>query len=139
MATPKVSTDDSTDLDEAVLNQYLSAVDTQWKLNACAILFDQSATSADLASGFAGTSEIASSDISWDGSNNEIDVTLSGYSNSPVAVAHIMTNSSSNAAAVYANVTGTTEVQLEFQDATAGGGSVAPDGDVQVGLIVLGK
>lgn len=137
-ATPKNITDNSSDLDEAVLNNFLNAVDSQWKLNAAALRFDQSVPEAILISGFSGTSEIASGDVSWDATNDEIDVTLSGYSNSPVAVAVIMVNSSSNVGAVYANVTSSTEVQIEFQDATAGGGSVTPNGDVDVALIVVG-
>lgn len=137
-ATPKPFTDGTTDLDEDNLNRLLNAVDLQVKINWAVLSFTATATSADVATGFSTVSEIVSGDVSYDSTNNEIDVTLSGYSTSPVAVASIMSNSSSNVAEVYPNVTSSTGIELEFQDATAGGGTASPDGDMTVGLIVVG-
>ena len=137
MATPKVSTDDSTDLDEAVLNLYVTAVKLQVKLNYCTILFTASTNTPTVVAGVDSDGEIVTGDLSWDAGDEEIDITISGFTAIPVGVTTIQDNNSSNVHDLQYRHTNTTTVHIR---PTASGGetSVDPDGDIQFSLILIG-
>ncbi len=85
MATPKIITDGTTELKEAELNKFVAADDAkvQCKMNWAHVRYNGTAWEVVSGEDKAG---IASLDLSWDGVGTALDITLSGFSNPPIAV-----------------------------------------------------
>lgn len=141
MATPKNITDGSSDLDEAVLNNYVNGLKSQVKVNFAGITFVNSSTSAGLSSTDT-AGEITGSDVSWDGTNNKVDVTLSGFSAEPAAQVSFKHNGSSNVGQLLVNTPSSSAAEIYFLSGAAGqgtGDSIEPDGDVRFFLFLIGS
>lgn len=136
-ATPKVITDNSSDLDEANLNLFLNALKLQVKINYCSLVFTASSNTPTIDTGRANGGEIVDGDLSWDSGNNEIDVTLSGFSTTPLVFATIHSNGSTNADEIRAAGTSSTAAFIRFT-ASGGNAGVDPDGNMQISVMFLG-
>lgn len=139
MATPKVAEDGVTDLDEAVLNKYLNAIKSQVKINFCRIDFASAGETPTVSSAWDSDGEIVTGDLSYDGTAEEIDIVLSGFSNIPVGFVQIISNASTNVGGVLFRATSAALVHIRFIGTGAGETGVDPDGDVDLALAVIGS
>lgn len=136
MATPKVVTDGSSDLDEAVLNKFVSSPKSQVKINHCVIDFAASTNTPTVDSGTDSDGEIVTGDLAW--SSTEITIALTGYSNVPVVQATICAGmSASNVGGVHAVATSNTSAKIRFVAGDAAT-AVDPNGDISVNVVVIG-
>jgi hypothetical protein len=135
-ATPKVVTDGSSDLDEAVLNLFVNGLKSQVKVQYFHMDFNASTNTPSISSTFSNDGEIVTGDLSQSGSN-WIDVVMSGFSTKPVIVATLSQCSATNVFNVMALATSSTAAQIWFTDddySTA----VDPNGDVGVNILMIG-
>lgn len=139
MATPKVFTDNSTPLDEANLNKFLNAIKAQVKVNFFGVSFTASDNSVAIISGQDSDGEVVDGDLAWDGTDNEIDITLTGFSSVPIGIVTIRDNNSTNVGDVLFRITDSSTVHLRFIGSSGGETAVDPDGDVQVQVIIIGS
>jgi hypothetical protein len=87
MATPQIHTDGSTDMEEAVFNQYLSAggnAKVNVKMVYAHIRFN--GASLEVVS-TTDSSQIVTGDLTFNGGNTSVEITLAGYVNPPLVIA----------------------------------------------------
>ena len=138
MATPKVVTDASSDLDEAVLNLFLSVPKLQVKVNYLRVLFAAAGNTVTVDS-FDSDGEVVDGDLAWNGGSTKIDCTISGFTVKPIVLITPGTNASANADSIVASASTTSNIEIYFRDATGGRGSnVDPDGDVSFNMFIIG-
>lgn len=139
MATPKVVTDASSDLDEAVLNLFLNALVAQAKCNFFALKFE-AAGDAVTVHARSENGEVVDGDLAWNAGSVRIDITLTGFTEIPVIFASILDNSSTNVAALEMGESASTTLQtISFRAAGVAPAAVDPDGDVYLNVFIIGK
>lgn len=138
MATPKTVTDNSSDLDEAVLNLFIRGGKLQVKVNYVVALFTAATNVATVDTSYDSDGEIIDADLTWNAGSTRLDITLSGFSTLPVVQAIIVGNSSTNVDRLYVDATAATNALVKFIGAGPGGSSVDPDGDMTIAVLVIG-
>lgn len=137
-ATPKTVTDASSDLDEAVLNLFVRGGKLQVKVNYCVITFTAAGNAVAVSGSWDSDGEIVSGDCSWSAGDVRIEVTLTGFSAPPVAIAQLVANNSTNVEKLWAYASAAGTLLVLFKTNATPGASVDPDGDMQVGLFLIG-
>ena len=137
MATPKVVTDGSSDLDEAVLNKFLSVPKAEVKLNYAMIKFVADGNTVTVDATYDSDGEIVTGDLAYDDAGN-ITITLSGFTAIPPGFATIYSNAATNVGNVLYRPGSTTTGILRFIGTGAGESAVDPDGDVHVQVAIVG-
>lgn len=138
-ATPKVVTDGSSDLDEAVLNLFVNGIKAQVKVNFFAIQFVASTNTPSVLPGIDSDGEVVTGDLSWNAGTTQIDITLSGFSAAPVAIVVISDNNSTNVGDAIPRPNTSSAMSLRFIGASGGDVAVDPDGDVRVQVLLIGS
>lgn len=138
MATPKVVTDGSSDLDEAVLNKFVSCPKAEVKINYFSVTFTAADNSVAVDAGIDSCGEIVTGDCAWDAGDMRIEIVLTGFSNVPVAFASLRENLSTNVEKVWASALASSVLAIDFKSIATPGTSVDPDGNVTVGVLVIG-
>jgi hypothetical protein len=135
MSTPKFVTDGVDDMDEAVVNHALYVPKVEVKINYCEITFTAAGNTVAV-NAVDSDGEIVSGDCAWDAGNTRINITLTGFTATPIVIAALKSNASTNAVLVRSNGGSSSQAQIHFDDGA--GSAVDPDGDVEVVLIVIG-
>lgn len=141
MATPKVCTDGpgGSDLDEAVLNKFLNAGKVEVKANFCRIDFASAGETPTVSGAWDSDGEIVTGDLSYDGTAEEIDIVLSGFTAIPIGLVQLISNASTNVGGVLFRATSSSLVHIRFIGTGAGETGVDPDGDISLALLVVGS
>ena len=83
-----------------------------------------------------GRAEIASGDLAWDGTNKELEITLSGYDNPPVVLATPVAVDS--AYAVKAHASSATKAVVRFYNIDTGAKITTEDANMDCNVLVIG-
>lgn len=140
MATPLMHVDASTDVDAAVLNLAMNALKIGVKTNWFQLLFTAATNAVTVVAGVDSDGEVIDADAVWNAGDVKIDITLSGFSAPPLAVASINDagNASSNVAALQVGCDATTRCRLVFLGAGITNTPVDPDGNMNVNVQLQG-
>lgn len=138
MATPVTWTDGSTDLDAANLNLMVRGGKTAVKTLFCAVDFTASSNAATVIS-TVDSVELQDGDLTWDSGDKEINISVTGFTSVPVAVASLSENASTNVGDVLVRWTDSTTLHLRPIGTSGGETAVDPDGDLQITLIIIGS
>jgi hypothetical protein len=115
MATPKTVTDASSDLDEAVLNLFVRGGKVQVKVNYWSLTFTASTNAVTINTAWDSDGEIVDGDLVWNAGTTKIDITLTGFVKTPVVLAQIVSNSSTNIGSLAVTRTDPDTIHLEFR------------------------
>lgn len=142
MATPKNVTDGSSDLDEAVLNNYVNGLISQVKVNYFMLFHDESAGTQAVGGSFDDNGEITDSDLSYNSTSDQFEITLSGFSNTPIVQATLRTNATTNVGDVLTQTSDATSSLATIRPVSGAAGSQAavdPDGDLRIFVFIIGS
>lgn len=137
MATPKVVTDGSSDLDEGVFNLFLNAIKSQVKLNAFRLLFTAATNVPTVVSTYFNEGEVVDGDLSWNAGGVYIAITLTGFVNKPLVFVTNIVSSATNVFQVQGAAAAVSEARVTFTN-DAMTAAVDPDGNIEVSVFILG-
>jgi hypothetical protein len=135
MATPKIVVDGSSAWEEAVANKFIASGGGKLQVKALHARVQYSGSAWQVVSS-TDSAEIASGDLAWNGTNKELEITLSGYDNPPVVLA---TPAAIDAAyTVKAHASSATKAVVRFYNIDTGAKIATEDANMDCNVLVIG-